>query len=211
MTPPSAGSKTDAYAGLSEPDPPVMIEPVARPPVRRRIRPDAVWVAARAAWEGGETARSVARRYDVGVPALWKRREAEGWKRPDPAQGPIEPSEGWESYAQGQLTGFEARLEETRELAQDLARLMQGGPLEEAPLWHLGFLLTWRAEHLGPETAEADRAQALAREKAWAAAVWDDDGRLKPLRAIDQGMRRLHRDLWRETVGLPEGAAPMFP
>ena len=54
------------------------------------------WIApaqARKAWEGGETARSVARRYDVGVPALWKRREAEGWRRPDPAEGPIEPAE----------------------------------------------------------------------------------------------------------------------
>lgn len=45
-------------------------------PSRRRIRPEAVWAEVRRAWEGGETARSAARRYDVGVHALWKRREA---------------------------------------------------------------------------------------------------------------------------------------
>ena len=39
------------------------------------------------------TARSVAARYDVGVHALWKRREAEGWKRPEPTLAPIEPAE----------------------------------------------------------------------------------------------------------------------
>ena len=66
---------------------------------RRKIRPEAVWAEARKAWEGGETARSVARRYDVGVPALWKRREAEGWRRPDPAYGPVEPAEGWSGSA----------------------------------------------------------------------------------------------------------------
>ncbi|WP_428151809.1 DpnI domain-containing protein [Brevundimonas sp.] len=48
-------------------------------PTRRKSRPEAVWAEARKAWEDGETARSVAKRYDVGVPALWKRREAEGW------------------------------------------------------------------------------------------------------------------------------------
>lgn len=62
--------------------------------IHRRIRPDAVWAEVRKAWEDGETARSVAKRYDVGVHALWKRREAEGWKRPEPTLGPIEPAEG---------------------------------------------------------------------------------------------------------------------
>lgn len=186
-------------------------EDAAPPPTRRKIRSEAVWAEARKAWEAGETARSVARRYDVGVPALWKRREAEGWKRPDPAAGPIEPAEGWERFAADQLAAFEARLTETRELARDLAGLMQGGPLEAAPLWHVGFLLTWRAEHLGAAVSAADRAQALARHPDLAAAFWDEDGRLKPLWALDLATRRLNRDLWRETVGLPEGAAPMLP
>ena len=63
--------------------------------IHRKIRPDAVWAEVRKAWEDGETARSVAARYDVGVHALWKRREAEGWKRPEPTLAPIEPAEGW--------------------------------------------------------------------------------------------------------------------
>ena len=39
--------------------------------IHRKIRPDAVWAEVRKAWEDGETARSVAARYDVGVHALW--------------------------------------------------------------------------------------------------------------------------------------------
>jgi hypothetical protein len=111
-------SAADGPDGASMIEPPMieplMIEPVARPPVRRRIRPDAVWVEARKAWEGGETARSVARRYDVGVPALWKRREAEGWKRPGPDAGPVEPGEGWDAFAARELEAFEGRLAATR-------------------------------------------------------------------------------------------------
>lgn len=187
---------------------PVMIEPVARPPVRRRIRSDAVWAAARAAWEGGETARSVALRYDVGVPALWKRREAEGWKRPDFDAGPVEPVEGWDRYAADKRDAFEVRLEAVRELALDLVTAMSDASLESAPLWHLTFLLSWRAEHLGPEVAAADRDRA--RDKPWAG-FWDEDGRLKSLIWLDAEMMRLHRDTWRKEAGLPEGAAPLFP
>lgn len=62
-------------------------EDAAPPPTRRKIRPEAVWAEVRKAWEAGETVRSAAGRYDVGVPALWKRRGAEGWKRPAPAEG----------------------------------------------------------------------------------------------------------------------------
>lgn len=38
--------------------------------VARKVTPDAVWAEVRRAWEGGETARVVAKRYAVGVPAL---------------------------------------------------------------------------------------------------------------------------------------------
>lgn len=176
---------------------------------RRKIRPEAVWAQARKAWEGGETARSVARRYDVGVPALWKRREAEGWRRPDPADGPIEPAEGWDRYAQRRLELFELELEAVRELALDLAAAMRGGPLEDAPLWHLTFLYAYRAEHLGPEVAAADRA--AAKGKVWGEAFWDEQGRLKPVSALDGIMMRLNRDVWREQIDLPVGAAPNWP
>ena len=179
--------------------------------IHRKIRPDAVWAEVRKAWEDGETARSVAKRYDVGVHALWKRREAEGWKRPDPAAGPVELTEGWDSWAAGELQAFEARLEATRELARDLAKIMTGGPLDEAPLWHLGFLLRWRAEHLGPEIAAADRERALAKSQAWVETVWDDEGRMRELWAIDRAMMRQYRETWREQVGLPDGAAEGWP
>ena len=194
--------------GKSTTRPPVMIEPVARPPVRRRIRPDAVWAAARSAWEGGETARSVALRYDVGVPALWKRREAEGWKRPDPEAGPVEPVEGWDRYAAARRQDFEVKLEAVRELALDLVEAMAGGPVTTAPLWHLSFLFSWRAQHLGAEVAAADRDRS--RDKPWAS-FWDEDGRLRSQTWLDAEMMRLHRGAWREEAGLPEGAAPLFP
>ncbi len=188
-----------------------LIEPVARPAVRRRIRPDSVWAEARKAWEDGETARSVARRYDVGVPALWKRREAEGWKRPDPDAGPVEPAEGWDAFAARELEAFEGRLTATRELATDLAGMMRSGVLTDAPLWHLSFLLVWRAENLGAEVAAADREQALAKGSAWAEAVWDADGRIRPLEVIDRAMMRRYRDTWRDQVGLPDRAAESWP
>ncbi|WP_409019117.1 hypothetical protein [Brevundimonas vesicularis] len=176
--------------------------------VVRKIRSEAVWAAVREAWEGGETARSLARRYDVGVHALWKRREAEGWVRPDPVAGPIEPPEGWDAYAQNRRNDFETRLEEVRELASDLVAAMRGAPLDDVPLWHLSFIYDWRAEHLGPEVAAMDHERA--RDKAWAG-FWDEEGRLKSLGRMDREMMRLNRDEWREQVGLPPGKASWCP
>ena len=184
-------------------------EQAPRPPTRRKIRPEAVWAEARKAWEDGETARSVAKRYDVGVPALWKRREAEGWTRPDPRQGPVEPAEGWAVFASRKRQAFEHDLEKTRELASDLARVLQGGPIGEAPFWHVGFIYRQRAETLGPEVA------ALARERAqghpWGEAFWDEDGRLKPQWVLDDLMITLHAGMWREEIGLPEGVMEGWP
>lgn len=178
-------------------------------PTRRKIRPDAVWAEVRKAWEGGETARSVAKRYDVGVPALWKRREAEGWARPEPALGPVEPAEGWDAFAARERTRFGDDLERTRELALDLVRALKGGPIGEATLWHVGFLYRERAALLGPEVAAADREKARAH--AWGEAFWDAEGRLKPQWELDELMIRLHAKTWREAVGLPDGVAPDWP
>ena len=177
-------------------------------PTRRKIRPEAVWAEARKAWEGGETARSVAKRYDVGVPALWKRREAEGWARPEPRQGPVEPAEGWEAFAHDKRRTFEIELEATRELALDLVRVLRGGPIGEAPVWHVGFIYRQRAETLGPEAAAGDRERARAHP--WGEAFWNEDGTLKPQWVLDDETIRLHAGLWREHAGLPPGVAIGF-
>lgn len=177
----------------------------------RKVTPDAVWAEVRKASEGGETARVVAKRYDVGVPALWKRREAEGWKRPETRFGPVEPAEGWEAWAEAQSQKFDRRIADERALAGDLAKAMQGGPMEEAPLWHLGFLYAFRARHLGPEVAAQDRARAMERHQPWVRAFWDADGQLQSEGALDLAIIQLYRDTWREEIGLPDGAAPFMP
>lgn len=176
---------------------------------RRRVTPDAVWAEVRKAWEGGETARSVAKRYDVGVPALWKRREAEGWKRPDPRSGPIEPAQGWEVAASDRLNRFLADLEAQRELALGLLAVLEGGRPEDLPVWQLGFYYRWRAGRLGPEAAAADRERV--GDQPWAGAVWDEDGRLKPQAQADLSLMRQFREDWRRAVGLPDGVAQDWP
>lgn len=178
-------------------------------PTRRKIRPEAVWAEVRKAWEGGETARSVARRYDVGVPALWKRREAEGWRRADPVFGPVEPAEGWSAFASAQYDAFETRLGEERDLAMALAAGMVGERPETTPLWHIPFVLHWRAEHLGPEVAAGDRARNAGQD--WAGAVWDAEGRMGTIPRMTLKLARLFRVEWREQHGLPEWAAGDWP
>ena len=187
----------------------LLVEPVARPVNARRIRPDAVWAEVRKAWEEGETARSVARRYDVGVPALWKRREAEGWKRPDPQAGPVEPAEGWEAVASRRMTRFLTDLETQRELALGLLAVLEGGRPEDMSAWHLGFYYRWRAERLGEAVAAADRERVADQD--WAEAIWDADGRLRPQWQIDLKLMRMHRDDWCHLVGLPVDVAPDVP
>ena len=174
-----------------------------------KIRSGDTWDEVRRGWEAGETAASLARRYDVGLANLWRRRASEGWEQRSKADPAPEPLEGWDRYAERQRDLFEGRLAAARELAQDLMAAMQGGPVDEAPLWHLGFILTWGAEHLGPEVAAADRERA--KDQPWAEAVWDEAGRLRRPAAQDMAMMRLHRATWREEVGLPEGAAEWAP
>ena len=142
--------------------------------------------------------------------ALWKRRAKENWRR-DRGEDPTpEPVEGWDRFARRQLDAFELRLESERALAVALAEAMAGGTLDTVPLWHAGFVLAWRAEHLPPGTAAADRAWA-AGKPGWVQGLWDAEGRLEPQVTIDFLMLRANREAWREDAGLPDGAAEDWP
>lgn len=174
-----------------------------------RIRSEEYWAEIRRAWEGGATGASLAKRYDVGLANLWRRRAEEAWERtpkPDPVP---EPVEGWERYAERKRDAFEHQLNETRAVATTLAGAMAGGGLDGVPLWHLGFVLKWREEHLTAETAARDRD--WARRYGWTAGMWDADGRLESLKWLDGVTLHANRDAWREDAGLPEGAAGDWP
>ena len=176
-----------------------------------RIRDSETWSEIRRAWERGETAASLALRYDVGLSNLWRRRAAEGWRRlrgEDPAP---EPLEGWARFAVREREAFEARLRDARDLAGCLEKAMRDERLREAPLWHIPWLYRWRADNLGPEAAARDRARARETDQPWAETFWDADGRLKPLPWLDAEMARLHREEWREELGLPHGVEPHLP
>lgn len=183
------------------------------PPAGRaqKVRGDDVWRQVRRAWEGGETAQSCARRFDVGLDNLWRRRAKEDWSRDRPEDPVPEPTIGWDRHAEGLLETFEARLAEVRELAVHLADTLAGREIEDVSVWHLGFLFHQRAERLGPETAAADREKVRARGDDWADDVWDAAGRLKPLAAIDRALIRRWREDWRAEQGLPEGVAAWAP
>ena len=174
-----------------------------------KFRDEETWAAVRRAWEDGETAASCARRFDVGMANLWRRRASESWERGRPADPAPEPVEGWGRYAARRQAEFDRRLEEERALAEALCRAMSGGPIGEVPIWHLGFLLAWRARHLAPEVSAGDRERN--REQAWAAAIWAEDGAMRQQTAMDYQLTQLHRDEWRREAGLPDGAAPGYP
>lgn len=176
---------------------------------RRKLRSEDTWAEVRRAWEAGETAASLARRYDVGLDNLWRRRASEGWERRRTADPAPEPVEGWGLYAERRMAEFECRLEETRLLATKLAEAIQGGPLDETPLWHLGFVLAWREKALGPVTGARDRA--WASRHGWTSALWDEAGRLHPVSQLDAVTLQANREAWREDAGLPAGAAEDWP
>ena len=177
----------------------------------QKVRDDDTWRQVRRAWEGGETAQSCARRFDVGMDNLWRRRAKENWTR-GRAEAPVpEPVIGWDRHAADLLHAFQDRMAEVRELALHLADTLAGRQIEDLNAWHLGFLIHQRAQRLGPETAAEDRAKALARGDDWVDDVWEADGRLKPLWVIDEALMRRFRDDWRRTQGLPDGVAPGVP
>jgi len=95
-----------------------------------KIRDEDTWAEVRRGWEQGETGASLARRYDVGLANLWRRRAAEGWSRdrhrPDDPRP--EPLEGWERWAQGELKRFEREREEQRMLTLSLLEMLEGDP-----------------------------------------------------------------------------------
>lgn len=175
----------------------------------RKLRSEDTWDQVRRAWEAGETAASLARRYDVGLANLWRRRASEGWERRETADPDPVPVEGWDRYARRRMAEFDYRLAETRLVATKLAEAMQGGPLEQTPLWHLGFVLAWRAAHLTPETAARDRA--WASRYGWTSAFWGETGQLHPTSYLDAVTLQANRDAWREDAGLPPGAAETWP
>lgn len=176
-----------------------------------KVRGPETWRQVRRAWEAGETAQSCARRFDVGLDALWRRRAKENWSRGRPEDPSPEPPEGWEAHAARLVEAFERRLAEVRELAVQLADAIAGRPVEDISVWHLAFLYHQRAEKLGPETAAEDRERVRARGDEWFDDFWDANGRLKPLHLMDRAMRARFRDDWRAEQGLPEGAAAGVP
>ena len=180
--------------------------PARKPP---KIRSEDTWEEVRRGWERGETAASLALRYDVGLANLWRRRAAEGWRRLRAGDPEPEPVEGWDNRARRAMDAFRTRRDETRLLAEKQAEAMQGGPLHEVPLWHAGFVLEWRAERLGPEVAAADRD--YMRKHAWADEFWDQDGRLRHLVRLDEITLEANREAWREDEGIPPGKAEGWP
>ena len=177
----------------------------------QKIRTDETWDEIRRQWEAGETGASLARRYQVGLANLWRRRASEHWRRPERIDPKPEPVEGWDRWARARLEAFELHLAEARVLALVLAAGMQGEePPEGVPLWHVGFVLEWRAEHLGPEIAARDRTWLTAAHP-WTADFWDEAGRLSRVGYLDMLTLMANRDGWREDVGLPPGAAEDVP
>lgn len=176
----------------------------------RKIRDSETWEGARRAWEAGETAQSVARRFDVGMDALWRRRAKEDWNRDRPMDRPPEPTEGWNRRAQDKAREFEDMLRDARELAELLAAAMAGGEMpRELPAWHLGYLIGWRAGHLGPEVAVRDRA--WGETQPWADQIWDEAGKLRGQADMDLRLARMFRAEWRAWAGLPDGVEEGYP
>lgn len=178
--------------------------PMAYAPIRK-IRSEDTWWEIRRAWERGETAASLALRYDVGLSNLWRRRAAEGWRRLKGDDPPPEPLEGWARYARRQREAFDDRLRDARDLALCLMETAKDERLMQAPHWHIPWLYWWRAEHLGPAATARDRARARETGQPWAEVFWDDAGRLRPLEVLDAEMARLHPQELRDELGVPEG------
>lgn len=177
----------------------------------QKIRSDESWAEIRRCWEAGETGASLARRYQVGLANLWRRRASENWTRPERVEDKPEPIEGWPRWARERLEVFERQMAETRAVAMTLADGMRGeDPPVGVPLWHVGFVLEWRAEHLGDAVAAKDR-EWLTGKHPWTEPFWDDEGRLGRSGYLDAVTLMANRDAWREEMGLPAGVAEDVP
>ncbi len=175
----------------------------------RKVRDWDTWQAVRQAWEAGETAASLARRFDVGLANLWRRRASEGWERRREPDRPPAPPEGWDRWACDRQERFLQELADQRDVAQALLSGMRGGTGGEMPLWHIGFYYVWRAEEMGAEVAAGDYERC--KDQPWAKAVWNADGTIRHQSHIDYALIRMYRDDWRRVVGLPDGAAVAWP
>lgn len=176
----------------------------------KKYRSDETWAMVRRAWESGETAQSCARRFDVGMDNLWRRRAKEGWERRTPDDRPPEPVEGWGRHAERKMAEFELRRDTERAVATALAEAMAGGAMDGVPLWHAGFVLAWREARLPPGATAGDRAWAIGR-RDWTDGFWGEDGRLLAVTWLDELTLRHNRAEWREDAGLPDGAAEDWP
>ncbi len=177
-------------------------------PTRRRVSEE-TWMMIRRGWEQGETAQSLAKRFEVGLANLWRRRAAEDWSRAAPEDRKGEPLEGWQRHVDERVRAFQDGLERERLMARRLAGALTGDGRGDMPLWHLAFVMHWRAEHLGDDVARADRERLRAED--WASCVWREDGRLWPLDYADLALMRMHRQDMKEELDLPEAAARWLP
>lgn len=78
-----------------------------------------------------------------------------------------------------QVVRLPPRPDEVRREAERLAGLMLLDDPSGVQSRHARWLYHWRARHLGPEAAAHDYARAVAA--GWAASVWDEEGRLRPV------------------------------
>ena len=163
----------------------------------------------RRGWEQGQTGASLAQQFDIGLANLWRRRASEGWRRKPPEDRVPEPLEGWTRHVDTRVSEFEDQLARERMIAERLAGALTGGGAGDVPLWHLGFLARWRAEHLGPEAARADRERFVDQD--WAVCVWDEDGAIRPQDACDRALMKAHRQDLLDELGLPEAARRWLP
>jgi hypothetical protein len=177
-------------------------------PARRKVSEE-TWAMIRRGWEQGQTGASLAQRFEVGLANLWRRRASEGWRRPKAEDRKPEPLEGWAAHVDARVKAFELQLATERLMARRLAEALTGDGRGEMPLWHLGFVMHWRAEQLGDEVARDDRERS--RGEDWAGCVWDDDGRLLPLVTCDLALMQAHRPDLMEELALPEAAGRWLP
>lgn len=107
-----------------------------------------------------------------------------------------------EAEARAQWEAFHREIEAR---AGELA-LQMLADRRSSPAIHSGFALHWRAAHLGPEAAAADRE--AARDGGSFEMYWRPDGTLRPLDQINANMFGVFRQKVRTMAGLPMNGDP---